>query len=266
MQWGLYVGVVAGSMVAGIAILWIVAGYYHVRYYVRRAHEPETWKIQPRRMPSAKQQRRAMVLSTTNLAIGGLLTGNLVYFMMTGALPIPIYYEVASYGWVWTLVGLPLLFFLVDGAAYYVHRFLHMRPMYTRFHKIHHRWGAPSPWVVIAVHPAEFLMLQLATFVPLFVVPFHYVVVIAVFVYVFVFNIVDHSGVRLTSMWPWQGPSTYHDDHHVHFHVNFGQHLMLFDRVHGTLRRHKRSYGVDTFGGKGSPDAAEEVLPNFIEY
>lgn len=270
MDWALYASVVAGSMIGGIAILWILGGYYHLRYYVRRRHEPETWKLQPKRIPTAKLQRRAMVLSTTNLAIGGVITGNLVYFVMTGALTTPVYFEVSNYGWAWTLGSLPLLFFLVDGMAYYVHRFLHTRPMYKRFHKVHHRWGSPTPWVVVAVHPVEFLMLQAATFVPLFLLPFHFLVVIAVFVYILAFNIVDHSGVRLTSMLPWQGPSAYHDDHHVHFHVNFGQHLTFFDRIHGTLRRHKRTYGADTFGGKGDAESrsegAENELPEFFEY
>jgi hypothetical protein len=75
-----------------------------------------------------------------------------------------------------------------------------------------------------------------------------------IFVCILVFNIIDHSGVRLYSRWPWQGPTMFHDDHHVHFHVNFGQHLAFWDRFHGTLRRTGRRYGVDVFGGKGEPD------------
>lgn len=265
MDWGLYASVVFGSVVSGIAILWIVAGYYHVRYYVRRRHEPETWKLQPKRMPTAKQQKKAMALSTFNLAVGGLITGHLVFFIMQGG-RTPIYFEVSDYGWAWTILGLPVLFFLVDGAAYYVHRLFHTKPLYVRFHKTHHRWASPTPWVVVAVHPVEFLALQAATFIPMMVLPFHYLAVIAVFVYVLVFNIIDHSGVRLRSIWPWQGPSQYHDDHHVHFHVNFGQHLQLFDRLHGTLRREKRTYGADTFGGKGKPEDGETAPPPFVRY
>ena len=58
-------------------------------------------------------------------------------------------------------------------------------------------------------------------------------------------------GVKLRSIWPWQASTSYHDDHHAHFHVNFGQHLMLWDRLHGTLRRADRRYGEDVFGGEG---------------
>jgi len=248
--------VVAGSVAGGLVVFYAVAGYYHVRYYVRRRHEPQTWKLQPERMPTAKQQRKAALASTRNLVIGGVITGTLVYGLMNGMWS-PIYFDVDDYGWTWTILGTGVLFVLVDGAAYYVHRFMHTKPMYRRFHRFHHKWGAPSPWVVVAVHPVEFLLLQAATFAPMFLLPFHYLSAIAVFLYVLIFNIVDHSGVRLVSILPWQGPSAYHDDHHVHFHVNFGQHLMIFDRVHGTLRRERRRYGAEVFGGKGEPEDDE---------
>lgn len=258
VDWGLYPSVVLGSAAAGVAILWLVGGYYHVRYYVLRRGEPETWKCQPKRFPSAKMQRKAMRLATGNLVLAGLVSGHLV-FAITQGLPTPIYFDVEDYGWPWTIGGTVVLFFLVDGAAYYVHRLLHRPALYRRFHHVHHKWGAPSPWVVTAVHPAEMLMLQAGTLLPLFVIPFHYVSAIAVFVYVLVFNIIDHSGVRLSSIWPWQASTSYHDDHHVHFHVNFGQHLMIFDRLHGTLRRTNRRYGKGVFGGKGAEVEGAEV-------
>src|SRR5690606_13456630 len=106
----------------------------------------------------------------------------------------------------------------------------------------------------------------------LFFIPFHFLSVVAALIYILIFNIIDHSGVDLVSSLPWQGPSRYHDDHHVHFHVNFGQHLMLWDRMHGTLRRENRTYGVDVFGGKGKEGAlgaqraSTEAKPNFIRY
>ena len=32
---------------------------------------------------------------------------------------------------------------------------------------------------------------------------------------------------------------------------NFGQHILLFDQVFGTLREEKREYSEDIFGGHG---------------
>ncbi|PRQ08291.1 sterol desaturase family protein [Enhygromyxa salina] len=265
MNWPMWASIVFASMFVGVAVLWIVAGYYHIRYYVLRRHEPETWKCQPKRFLRPDQSREAALLSSFNLALGGFVSGNLVYAYLNGWKAPKLYMDVAEYGWVYTLFSTVLLFVLMDGLAYYAHRGFHLRPLFKRIHRHHHRYIATSPFVVVAMHPLELLGLQLATFLPLFVLPFHVVSVMVVLGYILVFNIIDHSGVRLVSRFPWQGPSMYHDDHHVHFHVNFGQHLMLWDRMHGTLRRKGRKYGIDTFGGRGSPTGGDGD-DDFVDY
>ena len=263
--WLEWLGLMAVSAAVPVLILLVVGGYYHIRYYTRRRHEPETWKCQPKRFLSPAKQREAAIRSSLNLAMGGCISGTLIFFMRRG-LTLPIYYRVSDYGWAWTILGTAVLFVLVDGIAYYVHRAFHFRPLYKRYHRYHHKFTAPSPWVVIAVHPYELLALQAATFVPFFIIPFHYVSIIVVFIYILIFNIIDHSGVQLESSLPWQGPTRFHDDHHVYFHVNFGQHLTLWDRLHGTLRRTGRKYGVEVFGGKGAAAAKDAAPGEFIRY
>jgi lathosterol oxidase len=255
------------STLGGLAIYWIVGAYYHLRYYVARAADPAAWKCQPKRFLRDGQQRDAILLSSLNLTIAGIATGTFIYAIERGA-TIPIYFDVAERGWLYAVASTVLLFLLVDALAYYAHRAMHQRTMFRLIHRHHHRFLAPTPFVVVAMHPIEFVIFQAATFLPMFVLPLHYASAIAVFVYVFVFNIIDHSGVRLESRLPWQGPSRYHDDHHVYFHCNFGQHLTLWDRLHGTLRRVDRGYGVDVFGGKGAAldhDASADA-PRYVEY
>lgn len=265
MDWGAWAFLVVMSMLGGIVILWIVGGYYHIRYYTLRRHEPEAWKCQPRRFLRADQQREAMRLSTLNLAIGGFLSGSFIY-ALTHGFKTPIYFEVDDYGWAYTLASTALLFVLVDALAYYAHRLLHARLLFAYIHRWHHRYVATTPWVTTAMHPLELVTFQAATFLPLFFIPFYSLSVVAVFVYVLVFNIIDHSGVKLSSRIPWQGPTAFHDDHHVHFHCNFGQHLTLWDRLHGTLRRVDRRYGVEVFGGKGEPVGEAPQKPRYVRY
>ncbi len=260
---GFYLAVATGF---GLAIYHAVAGYYHLRYYRLRRDEPDTWKCQPSRFLTDKLHRTAVLAGSANLALGGVVTGILIYLIERG-LPTMLYYDVADYGWAYTLASVPVLFAVIDASAYYVHRALHFKPLYKRFHKFHHRFVATSPYVATALHPVELLWLQAASLIWIFIVPLHPAVVSVVLVYILVFNIIDHSGVRLVSSLPWQGPSAYHDDHHAHFHVNFGQHLMIWDRLHGTLRRRGRSYGKDVFGGRGlAPSASGEVDNPFFEY
>ena len=262
MDWLHWASIVVPSMLAGVAVFWAIAGYYHLRYYVRRAHEPETWKCQPKRFLRPGQNAEAAKLSSFNLALGGLISGTMIYAYQQGWEAPKIYTEVAEHGWAYTLITTALLFVVMDASAYYVHRLFHIKALFRRFHRIHHRYVATTPFVVVAVHPVELLSLQAASFLPIFIVPLHFVSVIVVLVYVLVFNIIDHSGVKLSSSIPWQGPSMYHDDHHRYFHVNFGQHLMIWDRLHGTLRRQGRRYGVENFGGKG---VGESDAP-FVDY
>ena len=261
-----YLGLCVGGAVAGGLVLFhAVAAYYHIRYYILSRSNPEEWKIQHTRFLTPKLARSAVMLSTFNMTLGGLVTGVLIYAMSEG-MPTAIYTDVDEYGWVWFVVSGPLLFLLNDAGAYYVHRALHQKWMFKKIHRWHHRYVATSPYVTVAVHPGELLALQASSFLPLFFIPFHPAVIGGVLIYILVFNIVDHSGVRLVSRLPWQGPSMYHDDHHTQFHCNFGQHLMLWDRIHGTLRRQKRQYGKDVFGGRGKADGSEAETPDFVHY
>lgn len=267
MDWGQLGACVALAVLVGTATYHGVAGYYHLRYYVRRRHEPETWKLQPRRFLSPKLHRLAVLSGTGNMVLGGILSGFFLYGVSKDLIPTALYMDPSKYGWPYTIASTVGYFVVSDGMAYYVHRTLHGKWLFRNVHRFHHRFVATSPYVATALHPAELLCLQAATFLPMFFVPLHGLGVAAVLIYILVFNIVDHSGVRLVSALPWQGPSAYHDDHHAHFHVNFGQHLMFFDRIHGTLRRKGRKYGKHVFGGRGDPqDSDRERLEPFVSY
>ncbi|MFT5680238.1 MAG: lathosterol oxidase [Myxococcota bacterium] len=265
IDWPLLLLCLTGSVTVGLLVFHLTAAYYFIRYYKRRGEAPESWKIQAKRWLKPGQNRAAAIRSSLNLTLGGLVSGALIYAVTQG-MPTPLYFEVSDYGWAYTLLSIPLLFILNDAGAYYAHRLMHTRRLYRRFHLVHHKFVATSPYVAIAVHPFELLVQQSASFLPLFILPFHPTVIGMVLIYTLMFNVIDHSGVRLTSRLPWQGPSMYHDDHHVHFHVNFGQHLMLWDRIHGTLRRPDRSYGEGVFGGRGrvaKPRRGEAVFTGY---
>lgn len=252
---------IALATLGGLAIYHGVAGYYHLRYYVLRRGEAESWKCQPKRFLAPELARRAVALGSANMVLGGVTTGIVLYAIERG-LPVPIYFDVAARGWAYTLASTVGYFIVLDAFAYYIHRALHHEMLYKRFHFSHHRFVATTPYVTTAIHPAVFMTLQVASFLPVFVVPLHAVSVAAVLVYVLVFNIIDHSGVSLRSRIPWQAASNYHDDHHALFHVNFGQHLMLWDRLHGTLRRRGRRYGKEVFGGRGAAESGATSPPS----
>lgn len=265
-DWSLLTRCVVGAVLGGLVPYHLVAAYYHVKYYVRRREDAAAWKCQPKRFLTTKQLRSAALAGSANLALGGVASGLLVYAVKRGAVQVPLYWDLTTHGLAYTLVSTVGYFVVADFFAYVVHRLVHLRPLFLHVHRYHHKYVATSPYVATAVHPAELLAQQAMAFLPIFVVPLHGAGVIAVLVYILVFNVIDHSGVKLHSSMPWQGPTTYHDDHHVHFHVNFGQHLMIWDRIFGTLRREGRRYGEDVYGGRGTPDGDASSPAPYVDY
>lgn len=52
-----------------------------------------------------------------------------------------------------------------------------------------------------------------------------------------------------------------------HFHCNYGVNTLLFDRIHGTLRRKNRRYGEKIFCGKGAlPSSAVSSNVQYCDY
>lgn len=209
--WSLLAACIAVTSLAGLVIYHAVCGYFHYRYYVRRRLEADAWKIRPDRFLSPKLQRTAILTGSRNVALSGVLTGVLVYGVIDGGVKTAIYTDGSEYGWAYTLGMTVVLFVMLDCIAYWVHRGFHTKFLYRHVHRSHHRFVAPSPYVAIAIHPVEFLTLQIASLWPLLLIPFHAVSVAGVLLYILIFNIIDHSGIRLVSALPWQPPSMYHD-------------------------------------------------------
>jgi lathosterol oxidase len=120
----------------------------------------------------------------------------------------------------------------------------------------------------MAMHPLELATYQSIMLLPLFVMPVYVGGLIFVLVYQNYVGLLDHSGIDFHSWFPWQPPTRFHDDHHVHFHVNYGQNMGVWDRLFGTYRRNDRVYGEDVFGGRGAPksEGALEGPPDYVDY
>jgi lathosterol oxidase len=264
----LWAALVTVSMLGGLVIYFGFGGLLYLRYYVLRRDDAAAWKLQARRFTPRKLHRWATSVAAGNLAIGGLLSGSYAYAISQGG-PTALYLDVGEYGWTYTILSTVIGFVLLEAAAYYTHRALHGKWLFRHVHRWHHRVVAPTPFTTTTMHPAEFLAFQATAFLPTFFVPLWAGSFIGLLVYVLIFNIMDHSGIEIHHSLPWQSSSRYHDDHHVHFHCNYGQNLMLFDRFHGTLRRKDRRYGKEVFGGRGAP-AEGETAPDggdpFVDY
>ncbi len=260
----LWAVMVVVSVIGGLVIYFGYGGWLYRRYYVARRKDAPDWKLQPKRFVPDAMHRWAMRVATVNMIIGGALSGTFAYFVHTRGISA-LYLEIDDYGWGYTALSTVAMFMAMEAAAYYTHRFLHNRWMFKHVHRWHHRVVAPTPLVTVTMHPAEFILLQSATFVPVFFMPVYVPAFAFLLVYALVFNLMDHSGIRIKHSLPWHSSSSFHDDHHIHFHCNYGQHIAVFDRLHGTHRRYGRRYGKDVFGGKGVKVEGRDP-GDFVEY
>jgi lathosterol oxidase len=162
------------------------------------------------------------------------------------------YFDPLELGLPWLAGSAIACWLLIDAGLYYSHRFLHRRWWFRKVHRWHHRYTAPVIFTTTAVHPFEFLVFQTFVLLPAFVIPIHWAVYVLVILYTYLIGMIDHCGVKVAWPLPLHTSNRFHDDHHVHFHCNYGHHTQLFDRIHGTVRRADRRYGPDVFGGRGA--------------
>jgi lathosterol oxidase len=109
--------------------------------------------------------------------------------------------------------------------------------LFRAIHRWHHRTLSPTAFTAPAMHPLEFLSYQAVAAVPLFLFPIPAWGVIFTLLYHNVVGMFDHSGIDFGAWFPWQPPPRFHDAHHAHFRLNYGQTLGLWDRMFGTERR-----------------------------
>jgi lathosterol oxidase len=263
--WG-YIGV---AIAGGLGMYFGIGGLFELLYYRRRA-DATAWKLQPRRWPAARARRREIALGAANMTLGSIASGVFAHHVASGGAS-SVHTSTDGHGallWIATAI---VYFVATDGLLYGAHRLLHRKALFRAIHRVHHRWTSPTAFTAAAMHPAEFALYQSIMVAPLFFWPMHVAGLVAVLVYQNTIALLDHSGVALGSVLPWQPPPRFHDDHHVHFHVNYGQTLGLWDRALGTWRRVGRVYGEHVFGGKGAalgpePAAARAERPRLVDY
>jgi len=240
------------SLGVSFATYWGVAGVVHHHYYVRRRAEAAQWKLQPKRFLSDAQNRRALWMGSRNMVIGATTGGSFAAYVTLGGWST-LYMDPGQYPLWWMPVSAVLLFFGIDAGLYYAHRLMHQRWIFKNVHGLHHRFGAPTVFTVVATHWAEFLFFQSMLLVWAFVLPMHWAVYVAVVLYTYLSGASDHVGAVIEWPLPLHASNRFHNEHHLYFHCNYGHHTALFDRLHGTVRDVTRYYDEHTFGDRGAP-------------
>ncbi|KAG7160015.1 Delta(7)-sterol 5(6)-desaturase-like [Homarus americanus] len=221
-------------------------------YYIRQRGRAIEWKCQPNKFLSPELERHEILLGSFSLLLGSTCSALVSCYLMNGG-KSTIYYDVSEYGWLWYFASWPVVFVWQDYLTYWTHRMYHLPFLYKKFHKLHHKYKQPTAFSVTAIHPFEFLHMQLVLISPMVIFPVHWTVFVVLLMYLYYHGIIDHSGINFKAYWwqPWQPDCIFHDNHHQYFHVNFGFNCALWDKIHGTYRQKNKVYREDIFYGKG---------------
>ena len=220
-----------GQFVMLVMILSFLAAVLHALFKSR--------KIQPNGF-RWKTFRNEVLFAGLNTACTGFLLGGLTALLTRLNL---IHFNHSHAPWWVVAFEYVLYFVLFDTWFYWLHRLMHMRPIYTFVHKIHHFSTSPNLVTTVSVSPLESLIN--GGFVPIFTAMFfiHDQTMPFIGATNILMGLYVHSGYEFLPRWwnkswatKWFITATFHDQHHRFFRWNYGGYTTIWDRVCGTMR------------------------------
>ncbi|MEM8793024.1 MAG: sterol desaturase family protein [Pseudomonadota bacterium] len=228
-------------MVPDLLLLFIAVYAGHLAAYVGLGLVLDGWN---RRNPARRIQkmrrgeaRRAVEIRQSLIALGPIsaLMSIGIWAQVSG---FTLWQAPALTLWEWLgMLGLVLVLF--DAWFYWAHRLMHLPGLY-RFHKIHHLSKAPTVWSTYSDHPVDAVAHQGFLLIAPLLLPIPPSVLIAHRLIDHINGTVGHSGYEYFASPGARMPSpglctTFHDQHHERFTVNYGNFLSIWDRMMGTI-------------------------------
>lgn len=186
-------------------------------------------KYKPRHVPTTAR----MFHNIWYCVLGALQIGVWeIFFLHLWATGKVGYTPEAAASW-YTLVGWTLaLPVLHDVHFYFIHRMIHIRPLYRFVHSLHHRNNDTEPFCGIAMHPVEhmyfFSGLGLSFYFGTLWCPWHFYWSLS---WLLLAPGASHSG--------WEdhfNADQFHYMHHAKFECNYGSPGFPMDKIFGTMR------------------------------
>ena len=201
------------------------------KFFAKRElrHLPPLWK-------SIQRDIQLAVLSAVVFALGAAL------IMSEYDLGVTLLYtNLRQYGLWYLGVSFIAVLLLQDSYFYFIHRVFHRPLLFKWLHRGHHRSGDPTPWTSFAFDLPEALVQALFFIGIVFVVPLHFITLVAVLMTMTVWSVLNHLGFELfPSSFPrhWLGRwfigSTHHSIHHRKYTVHYGLYFTFWDKLLGT--------------------------------
>lgn len=152
-----------------------------------------------------------------------------------------LYSDLPQYGWWYPGMSFMAVLIFQDAYFYFTHRLFHHPRLFKWLHRGHHRSGDPTPWTSFAFDPAEAVVQALFFVGIVFLLPLHFVTLIAVLMTMTIWAVITHLGYELFPVsfprhWlgKWLIGPTHHSLHHRKYSVHYGLYFTIWDKLLGT--------------------------------
>jgi sterol desaturase/sphingolipid hydroxylase (fatty acid hydroxylase superfamily) len=215
---------VAGSMYFCFYSPWSDAFIHH-----NLQHWPPTWK----------SIQHDIMLSVLSAAVFALAAAFILSGYSWGI--TRLYSQAQQYGLWYLGISYVVVLILQDTYFYFTHRLFHHPALFRWLHQGHHRSRYPTPWTSFAFDALEAIVQSLFLIGVVFIIPLHFITLIAVLTTMTVWAVLNHLGIdRLPAAFPhhWLGRwfigPAHHSVHHRKYTMHYGLYFTFWDRLLGT--------------------------------
>ena len=230
---------ISGIWLRNLIITFLVAGGLHYYFYHHKGQKTELKYVAPflsrgERFLFGNQLYDNMFYTlVSGVAIWSAYEAFLFWAMGSGYVSLVTFRDAP----IWTIAALPLISIWISFHFYFVHRLLHLKPLYEKFHALHHRNVNVGPFSGISMHPFEHLLYFSSTLIHL-LVPTHLMHVIFHFFMLALSAIFGHTGFDALLVRNARRLAIghfHHQLHHRYFECNYGSVDMPWDKWFGSF-------------------------------
>jgi Delta7-sterol 5-desaturase len=215
----------------------MVAGGMYFLFYSRS--QQSFLGQNPLQNPSWKSIQHDIKLSVLSSAIFAIAAAFVLSAYSLGI--TSLYSHPEDYGLWYLGVSYIVVLVLQDTYFYFTHRLFHHPSLFLRLHQQHHRSRYPTPWTSFAFDPIESIVSSLFLVGIVFIVPLHFITLIAVLTTMTVWAVLNHIGIeRLPLSFPhhwlskWFIGPAHHSIHHLKYSLHHGLYFTFWDKLLGT--------------------------------
>lgn len=157
-----------------------------------------------------------------------------------------LYSDFNKYGLWYLGVSFLGVLILQDTYFYFIHRLFHNSLFFKWLHQGHHCSREPTPWTSFAFDPPEAIAQTFFFLVIVFIMPLHFITVIAALITMTVWAVFTHLGFEILPLsfprhWlgKWLIGPTHHSIHHRKYTVHYGLYFTWWDKL---LNTHDPNY------------------------